>query len=213
MDIPTTCEPRIQLTKMDVVGNQNDINLENSNQQHIVEAQYINIHRMPDSIPPELLSHHVVDLGPNSEYSQHLVTSAQFYDNTDFISQHFSDEARRLALVAVQFMQPNRNNGPNNNNLNGDVLNDKTNLTSVGPLSTEKGVMPSIVKNYVQTVNPTVSENQANISLHITPNHTQVSEQYTNKKSQEHNDHIIKLYQPSLQVCIYSLYFFLLCFF
>lgn len=208
MDIPTTCEQSIQLTKMEVVD-QNNVHLENSNSDPMVEAQYINIHRVSDltknltadSIPAELLTHHVIDLGSNPEYSQHIVTNAQFYNNADYISQSFS--------VAVQFIQPNRNNNESADNLNDDLLNNKATLPSVSSLSTDKAVLSTIIPNYVQTVDSAVSVSQPNIDLHISANHAHVSEQNIDKESEEQNDHqIIKLYQPLVQVRIIFLYCF-----
>ncbi len=202
------CDQGIQLTKMEIVDDQSDVHLENANPQHIVETQFINIHRvsdlknlMADSIPPELLSNHVVDLGSNPEYSQHIVTNAQFYDNADFLSQSFTDEDRRLGLVAVQLIQPNRHNSTStDNNLNNDLLNGKNTLPSVSSLSADKSVMSAIVPNYVQAVDQPVSRNQSPMNIHIAANHSQVSEQHIDKESESHNNQIIKLYQPLLQV-------------
>lgn len=194
IEIPTSCEQAITLTKMEIVDAHPDIDLENSNSQHLVETQYINLHRVsdltknltPDTIPAELLSHHVVDLGSNPEYSQHVVTNAQYYDNTDFLSQSFSDEDRRLALVAVQLSA---------DNLNTELLHGKSALPSVSSISRDKTVMSTIVSSYVQGVDRT-SNRQAEIGVHI---HSPVNDEHIIKRSGQQNEQIIKLYQPLLQ--------------
>lgn len=204
IEIPTSCEQTITLTKMEIVDAQPEVDLENSNSQHLVETQYINLHRVSDltknltgdAIPPELLSHHVVDLGSNPEFSQHVVTNAQFYDNADFLSQSFSDEDRRLALVAVQLIQ-NRTGSPSADNLGADLLHGKTTLPSVSSISGDKTVMSTIVSNYVQAVDPATSRHQ-DLGMHMV-NHSQVTEQHIVKASGQQNDQIIKLYQPLLQ--------------
>lgn len=210
IDMSTACEQSMDLvSKMEMVDNQSDVNLENSNSQHLLETQYLNIQRVSDltknlaadSIPPELLSHHVVDLGTNPEYSQHVVTNAPFYDNSDFLSTNFSDEDRRLtaALVAVKFIQQNITSSSTNSSLNADILHDKQTLPSVSSISTDK-VISSIVPNYVQAVE---SRNQSDLSIHIN-NHSSVSsEQHLGKESDQHSDQIMKLYQPLMQSVSY----------
>lgn len=207
VEIPTTsCEQTIQLTKMEIVDAQPDVHLENTNSQHIVE--YINIHRVSDlaknligdSIPAELLSHTVVDLASNPEYSQHLVANAQFYENADFLSQSFSDEDRRPNIVAVgvQLIQSDRaDSAADEATLGGSMIDNKTPLPSVSTIPGDKSVM-----SYVQAVDPAVLRNSSSIDMHITSSHAQIADhQHLAKESvAEQDEHIIKLYQPLLHV-------------
>ncbi|XP_065209755.1 zinc finger protein 845 isoform X2 [Planococcus citri] len=205
MEISTACDQSMDLvSKIEMVDNQSDVHLENSNSQHLLETQYINIQRVSDltknlttdSIPPELLSHHVVDLGANPEYSQHVVTNAPFYDNSDFLSTNFSEEDRRLtaALVAVKFIQQDINPSTSSS-LSSELLHDKQTLPAVSSISTDK-VITSIVPNYVQAVE---SRSQADLSIHISNHPSMSSEQHLTKEVDQHGDQIIKLYQPLLQ--------------
>lgn len=190
IEIPSGCEQDIELVK-----GQTEVHLEGGGAAHLTEMQYINIQRVSDltskltsdSISPELLSHHVVDLGSTAEYSQHVVTNAQFYDNSEYLNTPFTEEDGRLtaALVAVKF------------NLNtSDLLGGKTVLPSVSSLSTEKAtVMTSIVPSYVQTIE--TGRGQTETIIH----HASMEEpQSIDKDSEQQNDQIIKLYQPLLQV-------------
>lgn len=209
IEVPTSCEQSIELvSKMEMTDNQSEVHLENSS-SHLMEAQYLNLQRVSDltknltneSIPSDLLSHHVVDLDSNPEYSQHVVTNAQFYDNSDFLSTNFSDEDRRLtaALVAVKFIQQNISNSPPiNSAINAELLHDKTALPSVSSLSSEKVITP-IVPNYTQAVD---SRDQSNMSMHISNRSVGNTEGHLAKQSEHHDDQIIKLYQPLLQTVV-----------
>lgn len=209
VDIPTSCEQTIQLTKMEIVDAQPDVHLENANSQHIVE--YINIHRvtdlaknlMGDSIPAELLSHTVVDLASNQEYSQHLVANAQFYENADFLSQSFSDEDRRPNIVAVgvQLIQSERGDcAADEATLAGGMIGNKTPLPSVSTIPSDKAVISSIVPTYVQAVDSTVLRSSNTIDMHITSSHAQITDhQHLAKESVREQDEQI-IFQPLLHV-------------
>lgn len=216
VDIPS-CETTIQLTKMEIVDTQTEVHLESDGSQHLTE--YINIHRdlaknlIGDSIPAELLSHAVVDLASNPEYSQHLVANAQFYENADFLSQSFEDEDRRPNIVAVgcvQLIQSDRGaDGGSDEAGLGDassLLSSKTPLPSVSTIPSDKAVMSSMVSTFVQSVDPTVLRNSSTIDMHISSSHNQIDEhQHLAKESvAEQNEHIIKLYQPLIHVSFQS---------
>uniref|UniRef100_A0A1B6CC12 C2H2-type domain-containing protein n=1 Tax=Clastoptera arizonana TaxID=38151 RepID=A0A1B6CC12_9HEMI len=135
----------------------------------LIDAQYINIHRVPESLVSkslvtsalsgDLLGHHVVDLGGTTDFSQHAVAS-QYYDTDDLLTHDdLNDDDRRLAaaLVAVQLVQQQKQQ-QHPTVLTTDLLGTKPITTQLNPVSTvnmDKPEMAAIVgltNCYIQSV-------------------------------------------------------------
>lgn len=139
--------------------------------QNLVETEYI-IHRPPElvkdlaisSLSSELLSQNIIELSSTSNFSPHTLATTQYYD-TDFLTQTFTDEDRKLAaaLVAVQLSQRA------NATLASELINSKLNTSTqqISLIQNEKSVTTSIVTNYIPSIEQTQIKTEHAMDLHM----------------------------------------------
>lgn len=197
------------------------IHTEEESQSDLINDQYINIHRVPeslvakglvaDALPSDLLTHHVVDLGASADFAQHTV-GAQYYDTEDLLAQEeLTEDDRRIAaaLVAVQLVQQQKQQQHHQTVLTTDLLGTKQIATSLSPVSTvsmDKPAMAAMVTSYIQAVEEEAAQQQQHHHHHQQQHH-HPHHHHQQLLDQENEDRVMKLYQQPPQVII-ALYIF-----
>lgn len=176
--VPVQLTPisRIEMAKL--TASSVGVHTEEDTGSDLIDAQYINIHRVPEvlvtkglttsTLSGDILSHHVVDLGGSTDFGQHTV-STQYYDTDDLLTQDLNDDDRRLAaaLVAVQLVQQQKQQQQQHPTvLTTDLLGTKpitaqlTPVTSVNMDKPEMATMVGLTNCYIQAVEEEAAQQQ-----------------------------------------------------
>lgn len=192
------------------------IHTEEDSQSDLISDQYINIHRVPeslvakglvaDALPSDLLTHHVVDLGASADFAQHTV-GAQYYDTEDLLAQEeLTEDDRRIAaaLVAVQLVQQQKQQQHHQAVLTADLLETKQIPTSLSPVSSvamDKPAMAAMVTSYIQAVEEEAAAQHQQHHHHHQQQHPHQQQHHHHQLlDQQSEDRVMKLYQQPQQV-------------